>query len=169
MPYEPRGLPKSHAFPRAAFAYLRTMKYWEMIADKLARDGWTWGVVSYFDRDGRKMIVPMLTAATASGSLSTRRMRALRSRSWKRSAARSKRRRDRGAAGLVVRRRRLSQAARHHEHRLVRRRFFVRGACHGTDGYSNSYSIPPTLIAPRLSLGRSIFFTPSFELISRTT
>ena len=32
------------------------MKYWEMIADKLARDGWTCGVVSYFDRDGRKMI-----------------------------------------------------------------------------------------------------------------
>jgi hypothetical protein len=27
-----------------------------MIADKLARDGWMWGVVSYFDGDGRKVI-----------------------------------------------------------------------------------------------------------------
>ena len=32
------------------------MKYWEMIANKLTRHGWTWGVVSYFDGDGRKMI-----------------------------------------------------------------------------------------------------------------
>ena len=32
------------------------MKYWELIADKLASDGWTWGVVSYFDGARRKMI-----------------------------------------------------------------------------------------------------------------
>ena len=30
-------------------------KYWEMIADGLGRAGWTWGHVSYFAGDGRKM------------------------------------------------------------------------------------------------------------------
>ncbi len=29
--------------------------YWELIADELARDGWTWGTVSYFTGDGRRL------------------------------------------------------------------------------------------------------------------
>ena len=30
-------------------------QYWELIAGGLGRAGWSWGHVSYFDRDGRKM------------------------------------------------------------------------------------------------------------------
>jgi hypothetical protein len=31
------------------------MKYWEMIADDLARRGWTWGFVSVVDADRRTL------------------------------------------------------------------------------------------------------------------
>jgi hypothetical protein len=31
------------------------MKYWEIIADKLSKAGWSWGWVSAIDRDGRTL------------------------------------------------------------------------------------------------------------------
>jgi len=49
----------NYAVPKAAtpnLHFANAMKYWEMIADKLASEGRTGGVVSYFDGDGRKMI-----------------------------------------------------------------------------------------------------------------
>jgi hypothetical protein len=32
------------------------MKYWEIIADKLSKSGWSWGCVSAIDSNGRKTI-----------------------------------------------------------------------------------------------------------------
>jgi hypothetical protein len=29
------------------------VKYWELIADKLSKDGWSWGCIAAVDRDGR--------------------------------------------------------------------------------------------------------------------
>ena len=31
------------------------MKYWEIIADQLSRDGWSWGYTSLLDSAGRTM------------------------------------------------------------------------------------------------------------------
>ena len=31
------------------------MKYWELIADQLHRAGWSWGHVSFWQIDGRRM------------------------------------------------------------------------------------------------------------------
>ena len=33
------------------------MKYWELIADKLSKAGWSWGCVSAIDREGRTIFV----------------------------------------------------------------------------------------------------------------
>ena len=33
------------------------MKYWEIIADKLSKAGWTWGCVSTVDRNGRTIFI----------------------------------------------------------------------------------------------------------------
>jgi len=33
------------------------VKYWEIIADKLSKAGWSWGCVATVDRDGRTIFV----------------------------------------------------------------------------------------------------------------
>ena len=33
------------------------VKYWEIIADKLSRAGWTWGCIATVDREGRTIFV----------------------------------------------------------------------------------------------------------------
>jgi len=33
------------------------MRYWEIIADKLSKAGWTWGCVATIDSDGRTIFV----------------------------------------------------------------------------------------------------------------
>jgi len=33
------------------------VKYWEIIADKLSKAGWSWGCVSAVDREGRTIFV----------------------------------------------------------------------------------------------------------------
>jgi hypothetical protein len=33
------------------------MKYWEIIADKLSKAGWSWGCVAMVDREGRTIFV----------------------------------------------------------------------------------------------------------------
>ena len=34
-----------------------SLKYWEIIADKLSKAGWSWGYVSAIDREGRTIWV----------------------------------------------------------------------------------------------------------------
>jgi hypothetical protein len=36
-----------------AFPFTRQTKYWEIIADKLSKAGWSWGCVSAIDSNGR--------------------------------------------------------------------------------------------------------------------
>ena len=48
------------------------MKYWEIIADKLSKAGWSLGWVSAVDSEGRTIWIVMHIATTESVSLFTR-------------------------------------------------------------------------------------------------
>jgi hypothetical protein len=48
------------------------MKYWELVADKLSKAGWTWGCVATVDRDGRIIWIADHIAMMGSVSLCMR-------------------------------------------------------------------------------------------------
>jgi hypothetical protein len=48
------------------------MEYWEIIADKLSKAGWSWGCVSAIDSNGRTIGLQTHIAATESVSLCVR-------------------------------------------------------------------------------------------------
>jgi hypothetical protein len=37
------------------------MKYWEIIADKLSKAGWSWGCVSAINSNGRTIWIPTIS------------------------------------------------------------------------------------------------------------
>ena len=58
------------AFANDDFENARRVKYWEIIADRLSKAGWSWGWVSVIDFEGRTSGLLTRIAATASASLS---------------------------------------------------------------------------------------------------
>jgi hypothetical protein len=48
-----RLVPFSHCRGESKRDAIRRVKYWELIADNLIKEGWSWGCVATVDREGR--------------------------------------------------------------------------------------------------------------------
>jgi hypothetical protein len=51
---------------------IRRVKYWEIIADNLSKDGWSWGCNSAIDSNGRTIWIADATEAKETVSLCVR-------------------------------------------------------------------------------------------------